>query len=113
MAASREFADGLTGKPDCRRDRQPARELRSSALIRFDQESEPAGTELFRVALPGVIDSTMPLAIDSHDDIYVAGRTLAPISFPFTHLPIAISQSESNFVVKLHGQDGTIVYATD
>jgi uncharacterized protein (TIGR03437 family) len=72
----------------------------------------PAGTELFRVVLPGVIDSKMPLAIDGNNDIYVAGRTLAPAAFPFTHVLTTSPQSEGAFVVKVHGQDGTIAYAT-
>ena len=76
---------------------------------------DTAGNELFSRILPGAFapGSTpqIAIAIDGHDDIYVAGATNSPEEFPFTSLlptgflPIA-------FLMKLHGQDGTLAYST-
>ncbi|HXI38668.1 MAG TPA: hypothetical protein VNH83_01755, partial [Bryobacteraceae bacterium] len=64
-----------------------------------------AGNELFRIILPGLT----ALAIDRNDDIYVAGGVSGtPPAIPFTH----VLGGGGAFVVKLHGQDGTIAYAT-
>jgi len=62
------------------------------------------GEEQFSLFLPGA--DQMPIAIDSHDDIYVAGCTYAQAQFPFTSRPGFL------FVMKLRGGDGTIVFST-
>jgi hypothetical protein len=72
----------------------------------------PAGVELFRVVLPGVTTTLPALAIDSNDDIYLAGLTLTSSAFPFTHDLTTKSSEAGTFLVKLKGRDGSQVYAT-
>lgn len=61
------------------------------------------GNELFSLLLPGA--DPVPIAIDSHDDIYAAGCTYAQGQFPFTSRPGFL------FVMKLRSADGTIVFS--
>jgi len=72
----------------------------------------PAGVELFRVVLPGVATTLPALAIDSNDDIYLAGLTDTSSAFPFTHDLTTKSSEAGTFLVKLKGHDGSQVYAT-
>ena len=71
---------------------------------------DPAGNEIFSRILPGVLSPALPIAIDSKDDIYVVGTIRTPLAFPFTNVLPAFG--EGGFVMKLHGQDGTIAYST-
>lgn len=65
---------------------------------------DTSGKELFSLLLPGA--DRMPIAIDSNNDIFVAGCTFTPEQFPFTNRPGGL------FVMKLRGADGTIVFST-
>jgi len=79
----------------------------SFALIK---KIDTSGNELFSRILPGVISLALPIAIDNNDDIYVAGTTSTPSEFPFTST--LSTTGDGGFVMKLRGQDGTIVYST-
>ena len=71
---------------------------------------DTAGNEIFSRILPGVWSPALHIAIDSKDDIYVVGTTGTPLAFPFTNVLSAFG--EGGFIMKLHGQDGTIAYST-
>ena len=71
---------------------------------------DAAGNEIFSRILPGVWSPALPIAIDGKDDIYVVGTTRAPLAFPFTN--VLSTFGEGAFIMKLHGQDGTIAYST-
>jgi uncharacterized protein (TIGR03437 family) len=70
---------------------------------------DPSGNEWFSRILPGVA-GLIALAVDSHDDIYIAGATPFPGTFPFT-IKLNVT-AEAAFLMKLRGRDGTIVYST-
>ncbi len=75
---------------------------------------DPNGNEIFSRLLSGVVGFSLPLVVDNNDDIYLGAQTLTPQAFPFTNeLALFPIGSVSGFVMKLHGSDGTIAYATD
>jgi len=90
---------------------QPQGSSNPGASFGVVEKVSPAGVELFRVVLPGVTTAALPLAIDSNDDIYIAGSTTSG-SFPFTHNLTTESSDAGTFLVKLKGRDGSLVYAT-
>ena len=71
---------------------------------------DTAGNEIFSRILPSVLSVALPIAIDDKDDIYVAGTIRTPSEFPFTNVLSAFG--EGAFIMKLHGQDGTLAYST-
>ena len=75
---------------------------------------DPNGNQIFSRLLSGVVGFSLPLVVDNNDDIYLGAQTLTPQAFPFTNLlPLFSIGVQSGFVMKLHGSDGTIAYATD
>ncbi len=77
---------------------------------------DATGNDLFSRILPGAFapgaTPQIAIAIDGHDDIYIAGATYSPEEFPFTNvLPTAFLPFA--FLMKLHGQDGTLAYSTE
>jgi uncharacterized protein (TIGR03437 family) len=80
---------------------------------------DPNGNQLFSKVLPGAarislgfygVEMGMSLAIDGNDDVYIAGVTSSPQSFPFT--AVLSSPTSFGFVMKIRGGDGTIAYAS-
>jgi uncharacterized protein (TIGR03437 family) len=78
------------------------------ALTGFVEKIDGSGKLVFRRTLPGV--ESIRLALDSQDNIFVAGYTTNPEEFPWT----TISSSPGNaFAAKLRAADGTLAYAIE
>ncbi len=71
---------------------------------------DTAGNQVFSVALPSIFAPT--LTVDANDDIEVNGFATAPVSFPVTNvIAPPIAGDSSQFVMKIRGADGTVVYS--
>jgi uncharacterized protein (TIGR03437 family) len=84
----------------------------------FVMKIDPQGNEIFSVALPALLIAQpspppLVLALDKNDDIYVGGAMQPPSSYPFTSILSSSGGFPGGFLIKLHGADGTMVYADE